>query len=169
MINCAIWPRERTVLCQIRSSLGQRCAIRAYQKHCSVVKIAYCNKVSSLWKHEVWGNFLNFWLTQGIPAVSPVRMNMALPIEFFLTHIGFLEPGAGWWIKFQPRGAATLACIGLSPVVNPGAAALHTTCGVVGWGYPSSWLVAILSESDYVNKCPMYFTFDVGTLWPQIM
>ena len=63
---------------------------------------------------------------------------MALPIKCFLTHTGFLEPGTGWWIKFQPRGAATLGCIGLSPVVNPGAAALHTTCGVVGWGYPSS-------------------------------
>ena len=27
IINCAIWPKERTVLCQIRSSLGQWCAI----------------------------------------------------------------------------------------------------------------------------------------------
>ena len=33
IINCGIWPKERTVLCQIRSSLGQWCAIWAYQKH----------------------------------------------------------------------------------------------------------------------------------------
>ena len=26
-VNCIIWPKERTVQCQIRSSLGQRCAI----------------------------------------------------------------------------------------------------------------------------------------------
>ena len=29
--NCAIWPKERTVLCQIRRSL-EWCAIWAYQK-----------------------------------------------------------------------------------------------------------------------------------------
>ena len=33
IINCAIWPKERTVQCQI-SSLGQWCAIWAYQKLC---------------------------------------------------------------------------------------------------------------------------------------
>ena len=33
IINCAIWPKERTVQSQIRSSLGQWCAIWAYQKH----------------------------------------------------------------------------------------------------------------------------------------
>ena len=27
IINCAIWPKERTVQCQIGSSLGQWCAI----------------------------------------------------------------------------------------------------------------------------------------------
>ena len=27
IINCAIWPKERTVQCQIRSSLGQWCVI----------------------------------------------------------------------------------------------------------------------------------------------
>ena len=38
IINCAIWPKERTVLCQIRSSLGQWCAIWAYKKH-------WCTKI----------------------------------------------------------------------------------------------------------------------------
>ena len=32
IINCTIWPKERTVLCQIGSSLGMWCAIWAYQK-----------------------------------------------------------------------------------------------------------------------------------------
>ena len=31
IINCAIWPKERTVQRQIRSSLGQWCTIWAYQ------------------------------------------------------------------------------------------------------------------------------------------
>ena len=32
-INCAIWLKEITVPCQMKSSLGQWCAIWAYQKH----------------------------------------------------------------------------------------------------------------------------------------
>ena len=33
IINCAIWPKERTLHCQIRCSLGQWCTMIAYQKH----------------------------------------------------------------------------------------------------------------------------------------
>ena len=32
IINCAIWPKERTMQCQIRSSLGQRGAIMSLSK-----------------------------------------------------------------------------------------------------------------------------------------
>ena len=40
IINCTLWPKERTAECQIRSSLGQLC-IRACQNHC----YAYCKFV----------------------------------------------------------------------------------------------------------------------------
>ena len=80
IINCAIWPTERTVQCQIRSSLGQWCA---YQKHwhCGMVSELYSSIIYLLYSLPVVLD-LSFLVVDS-QSVPPYLVYLVQPLKTF--------------------------------------------------------------------------------------
>ena len=116
IINCTIWPKERTAQCQIRSFLGQWCTIWAYQKHHYTVTTLRCYYDNCIGPHNFslphplsYMYHLQGLKLKQIPGDSNITlrpheeqhespfMKETLTIHVYIHHTCFLEAASWAW------------------------------------------------------------------------